>query len=472
MRQIYIVDDEPDVLKTLSLLIEDAGYRTASFSNGEALLKQLHNGVPDLILLDRKMGDNMDGLAVLAELRKRKIPTQVIMLTGYADVDSVVEAMKMGAYDYVPKPFDRGTLFHRIKKAIEKADLVTEIDELKQRLDSRDFLQIMMGDSPEISTVHQAIEKVTGTDFSVLIYGETGTGKEIVARAVHDFSLRKEKPFVAVDCGSIPENLIESELFGYNRGAFTGAHKSYDGRFQQAGGGTIFLDEISNLNYDLQKKLLRVVQERKVQKIGSKRLEPVNVRIISATNLPLDQLVEKGEFRNDLYFRLDEFTIRIPPLRERRDDIPSLANRFLKETEEKLKHGQRRLSAPALAALQAHDWPGNVRELQNVIRRGALISENTIEPQHLALKLDRAVATELAIPGIDADNELDLKQLKQDYAAGIEKRVIAEVLKKFKGNKSRSARHLKIDYKTLLSKLNYYGIDSMEFKPSIGESTP
>ncbi|MBC8344244.1 MAG: sigma-54-dependent Fis family transcriptional regulator [Bacteroidetes bacterium] len=462
MRHIYIVDDEPDVCATLALLVEDVGYKAITFSCGEDLLKKLKSGSPDLILLDRKMSPKMDGITVLSELKKMNINTQVIMLTAFADVDSVVTAMKMGAYDYVLKPFDRNILLHRIEKAIEKTDLESKVEDLQRRFETREFLEYMMGTSPQIKTVHQAIEKVTMTDFSVLVYGETGTGKEIVAKAVHDYSHRKHKPFIAVDCGSIPENLIESELFGYRKGAFTGAQETRNGRFQQADGGTIFLDEISNLTYELQKKLLRVVQERKVQKIGAKRLEPVDVRIISATNLPLDELVAKGQFRNDLYYRLDEFSIRIPPLRERRDDIPVLADRFLKEVLEKLKKGKRKLSGAALTALQNHGWPGNVRELQNIIRRAVLISDETIRPEHLALKLDRAVVSEIAIADIDYDKDFDLKQLKKDYTAKIEKRVIKNVLKKFKGNKSKSARYLKVDYKTLLSKIGIYGIDSIE----------
>ncbi len=472
MRQIYIVDDEPDACKTLALLVEDAGYRASAFLCGEEMLQQLRNGIPDVILLDRKMGEHMDGLAVLEELGRRKVPSQVIMLTGHADVESAVEAMKRGAYDYVPKPYERETLLHRIKHAIEKKELVSEVEGLKQRLDARDYLESMMGHSAQIRKVHQEIEKVMMTDYSVVIYGETGTGKEIVARAVHDYSLRREKQFVAVDCGAIPENLMESELFGYLKGAFTGAHTTREGRFQQAAGGSIFLDEISNLTYELQKKLLRVVQERKVQKIGSRRLEPVDVRFISASNLPIDELVKKGEFRKDLYFRLDEFTIRIPPLRERRDDIPMLAERFLKNTELQLKQGKRELSPAALGALRNHEWPGNVRELQNVIRRATLISEGSIQPEHLALNLDRAAVSETELPTIDTERELDLKQMKQEFAAVVEKRVIAEVLNKFRGNKSRTARYLKIDYKTLLTKINDYGINSMVSSSKAGESPP
>ncbi|MDA2926040.1 sigma-54 dependent transcriptional regulator [Acidobacteria bacterium AH-259-G07] len=465
MRKIFIVDDEPDVCRTLSLLVEEAGYTSKPFPSGEELIKHLKREIPDLILLDRKMSPKMDGIAVLKKMVERNVKAPVIILTAYGDVDLAVEAMKVGAYDFVRKPFDKETLLHRIGQAIEKYDLLLEIKDLRLKLKEREFLEYTMGASPEIRAVHQAIEKVTKTDFSVLIYGETGTGKEIVARAIHDYSLRTDKPFVAVDCGSIPENLIESELFGYRRGAFTGAYEPRDGRFRQANEGTIFLDEIGNLSYELQKKLLRVVQERKVQKIGSRKLEPVDVRIVSATNEPLDELVGSGKFRKDLYFRLDEFTIRIPPLRERRDDIPTLANRFLKEAQKRLGEGKRKLSRATLVALQGHDWPGNVRELQNVIRRAALISDFTIGPEHLALRLDKDVAPEIALAHIDYDRDLDLKRVTRGYVSRIEKRIIENVVRKFNGNKSRAARHLKIDYKTLLSKIQKYGINSIEPPP-------
>lgn len=465
MRKIYIVDDEPDMCATISLLVEEAGYASRTFPCGEELLQQVGEEVPDLILLDRRMSPKMDGITVLKKLVEKNVKVPVIILTGYGDVEAAVETMKLGADDFLLKPFENDTLIHRINQVIEKQDLLMEIEDLRLKLEERKFLEYTMGKSPPIRAVHQAIEKVTRTDFSVLIYGETGTGKEIVAQAIHDYSLRREQPFVAVDCGSIPENLIESELFGYLKGAFTGAYRAREGRFQQANEGTIFLDEISNLSYELQKKLLRVVQERKVQKIGSRRQEAVDVRIISATNQPLDELVLQGKFRKDLYYRLDEFTLRLPALQERREDIPALASRFLKEALQKLDQGQRKLSPAALVALQRHDWPGNVRELQNIVRRAVLVSDYIIEPEHLALKLDQTVTTNQPEIEVDLDGNLDLKQLSREYTARIEKQIIGNVLRRFHGNKSQTARHLKIDYKTLLSKIAAYGINSIEPTP-------
>ena len=322
-----------------------------------------------------------------------------------------------------------------------------------------------MGTSSEIKKVFEQVNKVAGTHFTVLLEGESGTGKEIVAHAIHRASLRGNAPFVAVDCGAIPETLIESELFGYDKGAFTGADREKKGQFELADNGTIFLDEIGNLPYHVQNKLLRMIQERKIQKLGGKHAFPIDVRIIVASNVPLLQLVEGKAFRPDLYYRLNEFKIELPPLRKRKEDIPFLVAEFIKEGNMDLQKDVKDLSNESLAMLVDHFWPGNVRELKNVIKRAVLLAEDLIEPSHLIF--DNGAPTPLSgLAEEKITEDVPLKEVAKKAVCLAEKRAIERAIVKSIGNKSRASKMLKVDYKTLLSKIKEYhikyGTDCME----------
>ena len=324
-----------------------------------------------------------------------------------------------------------------------------------------------MGDSDKIKEVHRAVEKVAKTDFSVIIIGETGSGKEIIANAIHTFSNREKKPLINVDCGAIPESLIESELFGSVKGAYTGAVETKEGAFQLANGGTIFLDEIANLSLEMQKKLLRVLQEKEVKKIGSSKKEELDIRIITASNENIKELAESNNFRKDLFYRLNEFSITVPPLRERKEDIPMLIERFLKEISNQLDAPMKNISKEAIESLCNYDWPGNVRELKNSLKKAFVISDKEIKPEHFDFSPEVVCIEEQPDKSIDIENkDFDFKEYVKAYSEKIEKEILLEVLNKFKGNRSKTARFLKIDYKTLLKKINRlwnkrYGINSI-----------
>ncbi|MCF7884579.1 MAG: sigma 54-interacting transcriptional regulator [Candidatus Cloacimonetes bacterium] len=337
-----------------------------------------------------------------------------------------------------------------------------EMQELQNQLEQRKYLEFMMGDSLPIKQIQRAVENVAATDFSVLITGETGSGKELVAESIHNFSSRNKFPLISVDCGAIPNTLIESELFGHQKGAFTGADRLKEGAFQKAHHGTIFLDEITNLSVNMQKKLLRVLEKKEVQKIGSTRKEKLDIRILAATNEHIEKLVERSEFRKDLFFRLNEFMIRVPALRNRRDDIPLLVQRFIKEICHKLKIKRKSISKETLTFLNSYNWPGNVRQLRNALKRAIVVSDKEIRPEHFELLgSDSRHITE---PDIDFDLEqsVDLKNLSRQVADNFESQIIRKTLEKFDGNKSKTARFLNIDYKTLLTKIKNYGINSIE----------
>lgn len=359
------------------------------------------------------------------------------------------------------------------KKKIEEID--SEIKKLKDKLEKREYLEYVMGDSLKIKEVHKAVEKVAKTNFSVIIYGETGAGKEIIANAIHNFSSREKGPLISVDCGAIPESLIESELFGCIKGAFTGAVETKDGAFQLANGGTLFLDEITNLSLEMQKKLLRVLQEKEVKKLGSNKTEQLDIRVIAASNENILDLVNEGKFRKDLYFRLNEFCINIPPLRERKEDIPLLTQRFNQEISAQLHIKTKPITKAAIDLLCEYNWPGNVRELKNAIKKAIIISENEIDAMHFDLTYKESSQNSNKFNKENTDNlienfqilddvniedaiSLDLKSSVAKYSAELEKIIIAKALKKFNGNKSKTSRFLNIDYKTLLTKIATYGL--------------
>ncbi len=485
---VLIVDDDLALLQALpqALRLHMGGVTVETADSATAALERIAARDYDAIVADIRM-PGMDGLELLAEIRTRRPDTPTLMITGHGENDLVVGALRGGACDFIHKPIDREYFIAALHRALQTREarrrvkdrqlaLERHLGELEAIVEERTRerrpttkvsespLSLLQGSSGQMDEVVQQIKRVADSPLTVLVQGETGTGKELVARAIHQLSPRRDKPFVAVDCGAIPDTLIESELFGYEKGAFTGAHERKEGQFQLAGGGTLFLDEIVNLPLPTQAKLLRALQQREVQPLGSKRAVPVAVRITAASNVPLEQEVRLGRFRADVYYRLNEFVITLPPLRER-DNILQLANGFLAEASAELDRPRCRISEAAAQVLLRYKWPGNVRELRNVIRRASLLASDVVEPGHLAvLPVDPPPAA--ARSGERTPAGSSLKQLAQAATVDAEGRAIRTALQATRGNKSEAARLLRVDYKTLHLKMKQYGISAGQFRQS------
>ena len=483
---VLIVDDDPALLQALpeALQMRMTGLTVDTAQSGAVALDQITARDYDAIVTDIKI-PGMDGLELLAEIRTHRPDTPTLMITGYGEHDLVVQALRAGAYDFIRKPIDRDYFVGSLRRAIEKRELSRRVkgqqlvverhlNELEAIVEERTRelrktnkatespLRFLMGANGQMGKIVEQIKQVADSPLTVLVEGETGTGKELVARAIHLLSARREKPFVAVDCGAIPDTLIESELFGHEKGAFTGAHQRKEGQFQLAGGGTLFLDEIVNLPLPTQAKLLRALQERQVQPLGSKRPVQVLARIIAASNVPLEREVRAGRFRQDVYYRLNEFAIALPPLRQR-DNILDLANEFLPEAGMELGRPCRKISEAAAQVLLRYHWPGNVRELRNVIRRAILLAADVIEPAHLSVIPVDSPAT-AALREAPAPGDCSLKEIADAAAAQAEQDAIRRVLQLTGGNKSEAARLLRTDYKTLHIKMRQYRIDAGLFR--------
>jgi DNA-binding NtrC family response regulator len=464
MPKILVVDDQDDMRWLLRRLLQEQGFEVGTANNGAQALSWVQQEVPQAIMLDLKM-PQLDGMQTLARLKQLVPEVPVIVLTAYGDIPSAVQAMKQGAYDFLTKPFNNDDLLYNVKRAVERKELLGQVEALKSQLIHQSALHDLMGTSPQIQEIFAQIQRVAGSNFTVLIEGETGTGKELVARAIYQQSLRHEGPFIALDCGAVPETLIESELFGYDKGAFTGADRRKEGYMELADGGTLFLDEITNLPLPTQSKLLRVLQERQIQPLGAVGPLSVDLRVIAASNVSLADEVQGGRFRQDLFHRLNEFLIRLPPLRERLEDIEHLAQRFLAEANLELHKNVREITPAAATVLAGYAWPGNVRELRNVIRRATLLSTERIEPEHLVGLGPTDGAAAGRAGGVEELEEgYSLKTLQQQAVAQVERGAIERVLRQTQGNKSRTARLLQIDYKTLYAKLKAYGIDATTFR--------
>jgi len=460
---VLVVDDDPDVRKVLTGVLHVDGFAVVAAADGEMALQKVGEVAPRVVILDLKM-PGLDGMETLKQLKAIAPDVPVIILTGYGDISSAVEAMRLGAYDYLTKPPDHtDNIVISVRRALERHALGAEIEGLRNRLRERSPLPWLMGPSRGLQQVIQQVRQVAESTFTVLIEGETGTGKELVARAIHELSPRRGKPFVPLDCGAIPDTLIESELFGYEKGAFTGADRRKEGHFQLAEGGTLFLDEIANLPLITQSKLLRVLQERQVHLLGGRSAVPVNVRIIAASNVPLDSEMRAGRFRQDLYYRLTEFVIVVPPLRERREDIVYLAKQFMAEASTELRRPVVGISEEALELLLRYRWPGNVRELRNVIRRAMLLSSDLIRPEHLMIAPAPAEGAPSPQDPGSSTARPSLKERADMAAAEAEQLAIRSALQATRGNKSEAARILKTDYKTLHLKMKRYGIHPREF---------
>ena len=455
--QILIVDDDSGNREGLTLLLRQEGYHLTACDSGEEALQRLEETNFAVIITDLLL-PGISGLDILRRVKEHTPQTHVILMTGHASTETAVEAMKEGAFDYLTKPINVKELKILLDKALEKNRLVAENLYLRQQLRGKYHFANMIGSSPTMQAIFKQMEKIVQTDSTVLILGESGTGKELVARAVHFNSARKEKPFIAINCGAIPGELLESELFGHVKGAFTGAASDKAGKFEAAEGGTIFLDEIGTMPMQLQMKLLRVLQEREVERVGSSRKIRLNVRIISATNADLAELVKTREFREDLYYRLNVIPVHLPPLRERREDIPLLVKHFLKKSCEAQNHLPCALSGEAAAALQQYDWPGNVRELENVIERAiALVEGELIGLSDLPTQISQLpdCASIICFPLFN-ENGVDLPAL----VAELECRMIQTALERSAGVKTRAAELLHLNRTTLVEKIRRYNLST------------
>ena len=374
MRRLLVVDDDVASCRLVAAIAKTEGLEVQTANDGAAGLSRYREWKPELVLLDIQMPE-MDGLEVLRAIRVGDADTPVIMLTAERDLKTAVRATQLGAFDYLAKPVDQEELLLTLRRAVETRSLKEEVAELRKQVSNGGGLLELMGKSVAVTRIAEQVATVAATTFSVLIIGETGTGKEVVAQAIHRQSERRSQPFVALDCGAIPEPLLESELFGHEKGAFTGADRKKRGRFDLASGGTVFLDEIGNMPMGLQAKLLRVLESRQVQPVGGTQTTTLDVRFLAATNDDLQQRVSEGKFRADLYFRLAQYTVPLPPLRERREDIAYLAQRFVSEVAIELRSPVQLIAPEALAAIERYEWPGNVRELRNVMRQAVLESK-------------------------------------------------------------------------------------------------
>ncbi|MFH1903939.1 MAG: sigma-54 dependent transcriptional regulator [bacterium] len=456
METILIVDDEKDLRFNLSNILKDEGYNAIAVGDGRKALNAVKKNSPNLVLLDMKLPE-MDGMQILEKMKLIDEDLVIIMLTAYGNLNGAVKAMKLGAFDYLAKPFDNEELILVIKRALRTQYLTKEVETLKKRFGEKVTAEELMGESPQIKQVLKQIKIIAPTNMTVILQGESGTGKELIAQMIHQESPRKNNPFIAIDCGAIPDTLAESELFGHEKGAFTGADAQKEGRFEEANGGTLFLDEITNLSSTTQRKLLRVIQERRLQHIGGKRSIKVDVRIIVATNINLSGAVRRGKFREDLFHRLNEFHISLPPLRERKDDIPHLAMRFLEGGNQELNKKIEGFSSDVMKLLLDYPWPGNVRELKNVIRKAVLLCDsNHIKPGHFPL--DNIASTKKPEFQQDLDKGVSLKEITKKATKQIEKEAIEQALAKAGGNKTKTAKILKIDRMTLYSKMKEYQI--------------
>ena len=460
MGRVLVVDDDPVELRLLQAIFRHApGFEVVAAASGAEALAAVVAAPVDLVILDLGLPD-LGGMEVLARLKTDRPQLPIIILTGRSDVRTAVDAIQHGADNFLTKPVETDQLVVAARMAIDRSALRHEVSALRGQLGHATPLGKLGGASAAMRKVGEQIRQVASSGFTVLVAGETGTGKELVAQAIHDES-RRAGPLVATDCGAIPENLIEAELFGYEKGAFTGAERRKEGYFGLAQGGTLLLDELGNLPHAVQGKLLRVLQERRLQPLGATKSCELDLRVVAATNLSLEAEVAAGRFRQDLYFRLAEFVITLPPLRERREDIPGLVARFQKEASIELRRPVTGIEEPALAALQAHAWPGNVRQLRNVVRQAVLLtSDSTISAAaggailpSLSAVVASVAAEETGPPG------QSLKEIAAAAVAAAEQQAIRHALKVTEGNKTRAAQLLKVDYKTLYLKLKRYGLE-------------
>ena len=454
--RILLVDDDADIRETMVTLLTMNDYCVTSVADGQSAIEEVKKEKFNIVITDLMM-PKMTGIDVIKNLKAIDPDLQCIVITGYATVSTAVDAMKAGAYDYLMKPFNGTEVLMLLKRVMELQDLQAENSQLKRTLNQRYGYENLIGNSEGIQMVCSLIEKVAETDSTILILGESGTGKELVARTIHYNSPRKNKPLIPINCGAIPETLLESELFGHEKGAFTGASTTRIGRFELADGGTIFLDEIGDMSPTLQVKLLRVLQQREFERVGGVRTIKVDVRIIAATNIDLEHAVHEGKFREDLYYRLNVIPVVIPPLRERADDIPLLMDHFLSHFNKTKKRDIKGFSPAAMDILISYPWPGNIRELENLVERLIILKGNgTICPDDLPEKfishtLNNEGALHITLP----ETGVNLKDVVEEF----ENNLILQAMQKAQGVKNKAAQLLSLNRTTLVEKLKKKKLD-------------
>jgi DNA-binding NtrC family response regulator len=444
---ILVVDDDPYIQEALGDRLESLGYGVTRASDGEQALEFIDHQDPQMVFLDIEM-PGMKGLDVLREIRKREKDFPVVMITAYGSIDLAVEAMKEGAYDFIPKPFKAGHIALVVDKAMERQRLRREKEVLSEEVDKR--YRLVAGASAKLNTVISAAKRAATSKSTILLLGESGTGKELFARAIHSWSERKDRPFVAINCVGLSKELLESELFGHEKGAFTGANQLKRGKIELANGGTVFLDEVGDISEELQTKLLRFLQEREFDRVGGNQLIRVDVRIIAATNRNLEAAVKEGRFREDLYYRINVVPIVLPPLRGRKEDVPALAQFFMQRFSDESKKNFTEISQEAMEALMAYDWPGNVRELANVIERSVVLGQ----PPTLQIE-------DLSPAIVAADTEAGNRSMWPSYHESIDeyrREVIVNALAQTQGNRAAAARLLGLQRSYLLKLIKSFNI--------------
>ncbi|HPD17345.1 MAG TPA: sigma-54 dependent transcriptional regulator [Planctomycetota bacterium] len=455
--RILVVDDEPLIRKGFARALQEDGFSVESAGSGDEALRLFGDGAFDLVITDLRM-PGTDGLGVLHGVKAVRPDTEVVILTGYGTIQNAVAAIKDGAYNYITKPLNRHELLRIVHEVAEKIELRGRVQQLQSQLESRYGLHNLVGRAPAMQRVYDLIEKVRHSDCTVIITGESGTGKELVARAIHFGGPRAERPFVAVNCGALPESIAERELFGHERGAFTGAVRTQPGYFESADRGTLFLDELPELSLGTQVRLLRVIQQREVLRVGSTQPIPVDVRILAATNRDPEDCVRRGVLREDLYYRLNVVTIHVPPLRERLDDIPLLVEHFLEKCAQRFRQPKKSITLAGLDVLRAHTWPGNVRELENAIERTVTLSPSTLID---AADLPRYAA---APPTPPTGAGLPLGRAKRRLQESFERDSILQALRVTGGNVTRAAESLGIARSALQRLMRRHGIDGRTFR--------
>jgi DNA-binding NtrC family response regulator len=461
--RILVVEDERAIQLALSGLLGRAGYEVHCAGSGSEAINRLEEAAYDLVLTDLALGQGLSGMDVLRTSKKLRPETVVVMITAHGSEKIAVEAMKAGAEDYVPKPFDNDEIRLVVQRALERTRLQRENRMLVEQIQRQYGFENLIGAGRAMRRVFETIQKVAETDLTVLVRGESGTGKELVAQAIHNRSPRSGRPFVPVNCAAISRELVESELFGHEKGAFTGADARRQGRFEAADGGTIFLDEIGDMARETQAKVLRVLQERSFERVGGTRPIQVDVRVVAATHRNLEEEVREGRFREDLYYRLKVVEIELPALRERREDVPALAQRFLEQVNERLGREKQRISEAALARLAAHPWPGNVRQLRNVIERAAVLAAGS-EIQESDLNLDGGAAeTREAEPDVEG---LPFSEAKRRAVESFERAFLLGALRSNDGNISRAAESIGMVRQSLQQKIRELGLRSEDWSAS------
>ncbi len=446
---ILIVDDDRSLRKMLAFVLDKEGYRVEEAVNGVDALKKLKGRNFDLVISDIRMPD-LNGIELLKKIKTHDQDLPVIMITAYATTNDAIEAMKLGAEDYIMKPFSLDELKIIITKSLHKKNIERENVELKEKLSDKEKFENIVGADPKMGKIFELIDTIAQTDSTVLISGESGTGKELIARAIHSKCSRAKQKFISINCGALPENLLESELFGHKKGAFTDAYQDKEGLFEAANHGTLFLDEISEMSQKMQVKILRAIQEKVIRRVGGNQEIPVDVRIITATNRDLVESIEKGEFRSDLYYRLNVISIKVPPLRERKEDIPILMQYFLQRYNKKFTKNIQGFEKKVLECFQNYNWPGNVRELENFIERGIALEKDSIIsasslPSEVIYNLDVS-----AVTGADWQAMLGLGKLNlTQYIDNISKSIIVRALEMNNGNVKKTAQLLQVNYRSL-----------------------